>query len=109
MTPHPQVKEDMDRFMREFAINFEGKHQTAARRVIVIPALGVHGHGRAGHSRNGRGGGRHEHPTEHRPNSNDTHRQPPPIEAARTSASLAVMGCRFVLAENASPIRRPLV
>jgi hypothetical protein len=27
MKPHPQVKEEMDRFMREVAPSFEGKHR----------------------------------------------------------------------------------
>jgi hypothetical protein len=27
MKPHNQVKEEMDRFMREVAPNFEGKHK----------------------------------------------------------------------------------
>jgi hypothetical protein len=26
MKPHHQVKEEMDRFMREVAVNFQGKH-----------------------------------------------------------------------------------
>jgi len=27
MKPHPQVKEEMDRFMREVATSFDGKHR----------------------------------------------------------------------------------
>ena len=30
MKPHAQVKEEMDRFMREVAPNFQGKHRSAA-------------------------------------------------------------------------------
>jgi hypothetical protein len=30
MKPHPQVKGEMDRFMREVATNFDGKHKVRA-------------------------------------------------------------------------------
>jgi hypothetical protein len=41
-----------------------------------------HGGGRPAESRNGRTDSRREHPTEHRPNSNDPHRQPPPTASS---------------------------
>ena len=39
MKPHQQVKEEMDRFMREVAPQFQGKHHGAARRLNHTSSL----------------------------------------------------------------------